>query len=237
MRSEFPDLRNGICVIKYRGQYAIATDAKDCMQRLWMAPGERGKWSSPILSPSSAPLRPHWAHLAQQQALILCPSADGRHFAILSNTTWHSQRCYFCFWTVIWASKHCLVCHHWPGKLSELRKREKNAPGLPARNEGGVESGQEACWLRNTFSMDACWDHEHQSRPGKRRCMKQIREQMPCSRELGSSPSPALPLLIWELKPHGWQAVVSSLPPFPYPHPQAMTSVLKIPSCSTWYNR
>lgn len=122
-------------------------------------------------------------------------------------------------------------------KAEWAKEKRKKCSRAACKEFGGGESGQEACWLRSTFSVDACWDHEHQPRPGKRRCTKQIREQMPCSRELGSSPSLALPLLIWELKRHGWQTVVSSLPPFPYPHPQAMTSMLKIPPCSTWYNR
>lgn len=60
-RNEFPELRNGICVIRYRGQHAVATGAKDITQRFPMAPRRMRKEEQPcicerqLLPPSSNP--------------------------------------------------------------------------------------------------------------------------------------------------------------------------------------
>lgn len=42
-RDKFPELRNGICVIRYRGQHTVATSAKDITQGFPMAPRRTGK--------------------------------------------------------------------------------------------------------------------------------------------------------------------------------------------------
>lgn len=95
-RNEFPELRNAICVIRYRGQHAVAAGAKDITQRFPMAPRRMGKEEQTCIGgkqllPAPTKLKPEgsWelsAHLAQPHVLISRQSVNGWHFALLSNT-------------------------------------------------------------------------------------------------------------------------------------------------------
>jgi len=100
-RNEFPELCHGIYVIRYRGQHAVATGAKDIMQRFPMAPRRMGKEEQPRIcerqllpAPTRLKLEGSWepsAHLAWPHVLTSCRSVSGWHFALLSNVVWHLQ--------------------------------------------------------------------------------------------------------------------------------------------------